>query len=402
MSRPLSRLAPAALAAILAAGAAHAQLSPNQANVAAALAAPAGGPTAGTLAVQTSLAGLTPGGQAAAYSQFTPGSLSLVPDLTLQSAEFEEANIGRYLHDFRAGGTGVNGIAGQATPGDRRFGSFIVATGQTGHFDATPDRSRIGYGSEGVIVGLDKRFGARSLIGVTAGYSHVDAALDPFSTKSHLNTWFAGGYGTVGVGPLYLDVFGTYGETNYDLVRAVNFGAATATPTALSFYGNPRGRNWVGGATTGLSFNRFGFEFEPFVGARYANVRINGFSDGGGTGALTFDRHDYESVLGSAGLRIGGRYDLGSGVSLRTRVSGAYRHEFDRYNFDNFTVGFGGPTATPVSFTPAGLARDYATVGAGITLSKANSPFALVLDYDGQYAKDRTINGVTGGFRLTF
>ncbi len=400
MFRRASLLAAAAVLGV--AGAAQAQLSQNQTNFANALAAPAGGPTAGTVAVQTSLAGLSPADRANAYSQFTPGSLSLVPDLTLQSAEFEQTTIGNYLRDFRAGGTGVNGIAGQATPGDRSYGSFAVATGSYGHYDATPDRARTGYGSEGVMIGLDKRFGARSLIGVTAGYDHVDARLDPLSNQSHINTWFAGGYGTLGVGPLYVDLFGTYGETNYDLNRSVNFGAATTTPTALSFYGNPRGRNWIGGASTGLSFNFAGFEFEPFVGARYANVRINGFSDGTGVGALTLNRHEYESVLGDAGLRIGGAYNLGNGVSLRTRISGAYRHEFDRYNYNDFTVGFGAPTPTPVNFTPTGLTRDYATAGAGITISKATSPFSLVLDYNGEFANDRQINGITGGFRLSF
>ena len=392
----------ATVAAFGLAGAANAQLSPNQTAVANALATPTGGATAGTLALRNSLAGLGAADQANAYSQLGGGSLTLVPDLTLQSAGFEESNIRQYLRDFRAGGTGVNGIAGQATPGDRKYGSFVIAGGQTGHFDANADRGAVGYGSEGGIAGVDLRFGPKSLIGLTGGYTHVDARLDQFSPQSHINTWFAGGYGTLGVGPLYVDLFGTYGETNYDLLRSVNFGAATATPTALGFYGNPRGRNWIGGATTGLSFTRFGFEFEPFVGARYANVRVNGFSDGTGVGALTFNRQTYESVLGTAGLRVGGAYDLGDGVSLRTRASGAYRHEFDRYNFHDFNEGFGGPTATPVNFTPTGLARDYATVDAGITVSKATSPFSLVLDYTGEFARDRQINGLTGGFRLTF
>lgn len=401
----MSRCVPSLLAAAAAvglAGAAHAQLSPNQSNVAAALAAPVGGPTAASLATQASIAGLTPAQQANAYSQFTPGSLSLVPDLTLQSASFEETNIRQYLRDFRAGGTGVQGLAGEAAPGGRKFGSFIVASGQTGHYNATPDRERTKYGSEAVIAGVDLRIGPRSLIGVTGGYDHVDARLDSYSGQSHLNSWFAGGYGTLGVGPAYVDLFGTYGETNYDLVRAVNFGAATATPTASNFYGNPRGRNFIGGATTGLSFTRFGFEFEPFVGARYANVRINSFTDGAGVGGLTMPRREYKSVLGTAGLRVGGSYDLGNGVSLRTRASGAYRHEFDRYNFQDFTVGFGGPSVTPVNFTPTGLARDYATADAGITVSSAHSPFSLVLDYTGEFAKDRQINGLSGGFRLTF
>ncbi len=90
-------------------GAAHAQLSPNQQGVATAIATPAGGVTANTLAVQTSLAGLAPADVPGAYSQFTPAGYSLLPDLTFRTAEFEESSIRQYLRDFRAGGTGVPG-----------------------------------------------------------------------------------------------------------------------------------------------------------------------------------------------------------------------------------------------------------------------------------------------------
>ncbi|UAJ09564.1 autotransporter outer membrane beta-barrel domain-containing protein [Glacieibacterium megasporae] len=403
MSSRVSKLLSAAALAGLATTA-NAQLSPNQANVAAAITTPVGTPTAATVAVQTSLAGVPTSALPAAYSQFTPGSYSLLGDLSMQTADFQESVIRRYLRDFRAGGTGVQGVAGQAAPGERKYGSFLVANGQTGHFDANGDRSRTDYGSQNVIGGMDLRFGEKSLIGITGGYSNVDARLDPGSRNSRIGNWFGGGYGTLGVGPLYVDLFGTYGEGKYDLRRSVNFGGNTVTPTDLNYSANTRSRIIVGGATTGLSFNEFGFEFEPFVGGRYTNVRINGFTDGTDIGALSVGREKYESVLGTAGLRIGAAIPLGDGVSLRPEVRGEYRHEFEHYGSRGFDVGFGGGTGglSTVAFSPTPLARDYAKAGAGLTLSSAHSPFSIVLDYDGTFARDRTINGLTGGFRLTF
>lgn len=392
-----------AIAAATLGTAAHAQLSSNQLGVANAIAVPVGGnPTAANNAVQTSLAGLAPGDLGGAYSQFTPTGYALLPDLTFQTVEFEESSIRQYLRDFRAGGTGVQGIAGQATPGDRKFGSFAIAGGQYGSYNATADRGRTENSAESGILGVDFRLGAKSLIGVTGGYDRVEARLDPFSQRSRIGSWFTGGYGTFGVGPLYLDLYGSYGETKYDLHRSIEFGGATADPTALQFGAGTGGRTWMGGGTTGLSFNAVGFEFEPFVGARYADLRINGFSDGTDAGAITLGRRSFRSILGTAGVRVGQTIALPNGVSLRPQVSGAYKHEFDRYDFNSFDFGTGAAPATSVNFVPTGLARDYAIVGAGVTVSGANSPFSVVLNYNGQYARDRRINGLTGGFRLTF
>ncbi len=392
----------ATTAALAAAGAAHAQLAPNEAGVAVAVATPLTGATAATVAARTSLAALPAGQAGSAYAQFTPGGYALLPDLTFRTVEFEESSIRQYLRDFRAGGTGVPGIAGQAVPGDRKFGSFAIAGGQEGSYNATADRTRTETSAESGILGVDYRLGNKSLIGVTGGYDRVEARLDQFSQRSRIGSWFAGGYGTFGVGPLYLDLYGTYGETKYDLHRAIEFGGATTTPTALQFGAGTGGRTWMGGGTTGLSFNRFGFEFEPFVGARYANLHIDNFSDGNDVGAITMAQRSFTSVVGTAGLRVGQTFALPGGVSLRPQVSGAYKHEFDGFDFNSFSYGSGASPVTSVNFTPTGLARDYAIVGAGITVSGANSPFSVVVNYDGEFARDRRINGLTGGFRLTF
>ena len=63
-------------------------------------------------------------------------------------------------------------------------------------------------------------------------------------------------------------------------------------------------------------------------------------------------------------------------------------------------AGTGGTAALP--FTPTALRRSYYTAGAGFTVSGATSPISLVVDYEGEFAKDRKINGITGGLRLVF
>ena len=402
MSRITSHIALAGLLAATAFTAAQAQsLTGNQSAIAGAL---TGVPTTATgVVVQNTLANTSTANLPATYSQFAPSGYAALPELTLRTAEFEEQAIRRYLRDYRAGGTGVNGVAGEATPGDRKYGSWLVGTGNFGHYDAATDRSRIDYNSVGVMGGLDLRTG-KSLIGVTAGYNRADTHLDPNSPNSAIKSWFGGGYGTIGVGPLYVDGFGTYGEANYDLRRTVNIGQTTVAPTTLTYAGDTKSRTWLGGATTGLSFNFAGFEFEPFVGARYANLRINGFSDGNDVGAVSLGRRsNYESVLGNAGLRIGAAVDLGGGVSLRPEVRGAYRHEFLKDAANSFTFGFGGAGGTSaLTFTPTALGRDYATAGAGFTVSGAKSPISFVVDYNGEYGKDRQVNGITGGVRMTF
>lgn len=339
----------------------------------------------------------TPAGRSAALAQFTPAGYSLLPELTLRAAEFQEQTVRRYLRDFRAGGTGVEGTAGVAAPGDRVFGSFLVASGSFGRYDAAGDRSRTDFGTQSVLAGVDLRLGAKSLIGVMGGYSNMDVNLDATSPRSGIGSWFGGGYGTLGVGPFYVDLFGSYGEADYDLRRGVRFGN-----TNLGFDTDGKSRTWLAGGTVGLSFNFAGFELEPFAGVRYANLKLQGIDEGTGLGALQLQQRTYESVLHNVGIRVGGALEIG-GATVRPEIRGAWRHEYMRDQFDGFTFGFGGTGgANTLAFTPVALNRDYATAGAGFTISGPTSPLSVVIDYNGEYDKSREIHAITGGLRLTF
>ncbi|MGI4879800.1 MAG: autotransporter domain-containing protein, partial [Janthinobacterium lividum] len=373
-------------------------ITANQIAVGGALDNFVGVPSAALNTAFNGLDSLSAADRASALSQLTPSAYALLPDITLQTVEFTETTLRRYLRDFRAGGTGVAGAAGIAAPGDRKFGSFLVASGREGHYNAATDRAHVEYSAASVIGGIDYRFGAKSLLGVVGGYDTVKAKLGESTPDSTIRNYFGGGYGTLGIGPLYVEAFGTYGEANYDLRRGVNF-----AQTSLSFTAQTHSRTYFGGGTAGLSFNLAGFEFEPFVGARYAKLRLNGFTEGDSFGALTLGRTSYESVLGRAGLRIGAAFQV-AGATVRPEIRGAYLHEFRDDDQRSFTFGFGGVggNATALNFTPTALRHDYYTGGAGVTISSPTSPFSVVVDYNGQYDRDREIHGITGGFRLTF
>ena len=408
MLRTLNRLGTGLITAGLLAGTAHAQVLPrtdaasgitvNQQAVGAALDA-AIAPSAALNSVYTSLDAAGSSGAPNALARFTPGSYSLLPEVTLRTADFEEATVLRYLRDFRAGGTGVNGTAGLAKPGSRQLGSFLVASGRTGFYDPRGDRGEVDYKAASVMGGVDTRFGARSLLGITAGFDQADVRLSLAEPNSSIRSWFGGGYGTLGAGPLYVDLYGTYGESAYDLRRNVRFGT-----TALDYYAGTHSRTFLAGGSTGLSFQFAGAEFEPFAGIRYANLHIRGFSEGDSLGALTIGQDNYTSLLSSAGVRVGSTINF-DGATIRPELRGAWRHEFREDATRAFSYGLTGDTGTTpqtLIYAPTPLGRDYATVGGGFTISGPASPISLVVDYNGEFGNGRHINGVTGGFRLTF
>ena len=362
----------------------------NQIGVGSALDNFTGVPSATLNAAFNSLDGLGAADQASALSQLTPGAYTLLPQLSLRTADFEAETVQRYLRDFRDGATGGT------VRSDGHVGGFLVASGRTGHYDAATDRGRVDYGAAGIIGGLDLR-SERFAVGVMGGYDQTDARLGSNVPNSQIRSYFGGGYATAKYGPAYLDLYGSYGEADYDLRRVVSFGTVN-----LAYNGATHSRTWLGGGTVGVKLAAVGLVVEPFAGVRYANVRINGFTDGSDFGGLTLGRDNYVSVLGNFGAKVGGAFAVGTAM-VRPEVRGAFRREFRNDAANGFTYGFGGTGAvTNVAFTPSPLARSYAAAGAGFTVSGPHSPLSLVVDYDGEFARDRQIHGITGGLRYVF
>ena len=370
----------------------------NQAAVGNALDGFTGVPTGATLALLNaidSVAGI-PGAQSAALVALSPAAYSNLSEISLNAVEISETNVLRYARDLRGNATMPDGST--ATLDDAgKIGAWFLGGARFGTYDAATDRPMARTGEVHVLGGLDYRFAPAIALGVFGGYSDTDARLTPSSPQSKLKSLFIGGYGTANVGPFYVDAWGSYTDLDWDLRRSIMIGSFFEQTNAQT-----KGRIWAAGASTGLSFDLGGVEVEPFAAVRYADIRIDGFTESGGSAAaLTVGNLDRESLRSNVGLRVGADFEVG-GATVRPQLHGSWYHEF-RDRPQVITAGFTNPglSTVPFGFTATQLDTDY--YGAGATMNVAgNGPLSMVADYNVQFDKDRQIHAFTVGARLAF
>lgn len=329
--------------------------------------------------------------RSAALANLGPASFALLPELVFQSINNQDNVVRGYLRDVRAGGTGRSDMVAMG-----RVGMFLVAGGRTGHLSGDVDRNRTEYGAASLTGGIDYRFSPAFLIGAFGGYDKGNARLNNVSERSDIDSWYAGGYGSVSFGKFFADAQGSYGKTDFDLRRGIAIGSFAATNLA-----HTKSKNWQASGVAGLNFNLGPAQVEPYGGVRYARVDLDGFSEIGSTAALTVSGDRVTTLQSVAGLKLAGNLPIGSAV-LRAHVRGEWRHEFENDEGRLIVANFNDAgISSPFAFTTTPLGRNYAAVGAGFTVS-GNSPVSLVVDYSGEIAGDRAIHGITGGVRLSF
>jgi hypothetical protein len=104
-----------------------------------------------------------------------------------------------------------------------------------------------------VVGGLDTRFGEKSVLGIYGGYNNARPrwTMQPDLRDQELLRRRV--YDARPRRPVYLDVFGSYGEASYFLRRQARFGAFDN-----AFAGRTRSRTWLAGGTAGLQFQAGG------------------------------------------------------------------------------------------------------------------------------------------------
>jgi outer membrane autotransporter protein len=331
-------------------------------------------------------------GQLVASSELGPQAYSLLPEVALQTAEFQDSTIRGYLHDLRSGRGGDDGRTATLGEGGR-VGMFLTAAARFGEFEGRANRPAVDLGATGVMGGLDVRLGPGTLVGVMAGLDSSDARLSPTSRESQVESWFGGLYGSLALGPAFVDLQASFGRSDHELFRRITVGAFDAESAAEA-----EGEYWMLAGTAGLSLGRPGLEIEPYLGARYVDFELDGFAETGNMAALTIGAAELESLQSIAGLRIGAEIPMG-GASLRPSVRGEWRHEFSNDEARPIAGSFGG--AGPFSFAAAPLGDDHLVVGAGFTVA-GRGALSFALDYSGQLGGGYDVHAVSAGLRLRF
>ncbi len=382
-------------------GIAHAQTisgaTPNQNGVAIALTTPIGIPTTGAIQLQTTLTIADPVIRGDALAQLTPQAYSLVPEVSLNAVEAQETNILRYVRDQRGNAERPDGS--EITIDDAgRVSAFVIGGARFGKYKAATDRPRTKNDNRVVMGGLNLRLTPKTTLGAFGGWmqSDVDFEQSQTSAQSKLSNWFAGGFGTVGVGPVYIDAWGSYTNLDWNLRRGYSFNGLSGVSE-----GNTKGHVWAAGAATGFSFSAGNFEIEPFAALRYAKVKVNEFSESGSPAALNLGRNDAESLRLNLGGRIGTKFDAGS-VVVRPQLRGGWNKEFKMDDPRSISASFrDGSIGTPFSFTTTPLRGEYYNAGAALNVG-GTGPISMAVDYDVQFAKDRQYHALSLSARLKF
>jgi uncharacterized protein with beta-barrel porin domain len=369
----------------------------NQNNVAAALNAPVGVLSLDAAVLRTSTIIADPAIRADALAQLTPQAYSLVPEVSLNAVEAQETNILRYVRDQRGNAELPDGSTVSIDDAGR-VSAFVITGARFGNYKAATDRPRVENNNYMVMGGLNFRLTPKTTLGGFGGYmkSDVDFETSPNSAKSTMKNWFAGGFATVGIGPIYVDGWGSYTDLNWNLQRGYAFNGQAGVSS-----GKTNGHIWATGAATGLSFSAGNFEIEPFGAIRYAKVRVNGFSESGSPAALNIGRNDASSLRVNAGGRIGTKFTSGS-VVVRPQLRGGWNKEFKMDDPRTISAAFRDTSiGTPFSFTTTPLRGEYYNAGAALNLA-GTGPVSMAVDYDVQFAKDREFHALSLSARLKF
>jgi outer membrane autotransporter protein len=351
------------------------------------------------------------------FTLIAPGELVSVFNAGVSLANVQTANLMRRMDDVRAGSIGFSsagfsinggtttygdGFAGPAgpegksapkvfapTPGNR-WGVWVTGIGEFANVDSTNGAPGYDIQTGGFTLGVDFRVCPIFAVGLTAGYSNINANLANGGSLD-ANAGELGIYATVFGSGFYADAAITGGPTGYDTQRTALNGSAN---------GSTIGGNFNVVIAAGYDWKRGGLSIGPTANFQYTYVGVNGFTESGSLAPLKIDSQNVESERTAFGMKASYEWKVGH-VSVIPELSLAWQHEFGDQAYSivsSFANGAGN------SFTVTGpqIGRDSMLIGAGaaVLLSERVSVYAY---YDGELLRTNyQSNSVTAGVRMTF
>jgi outer membrane autotransporter protein len=122
---------------------------------------------------------------------------------------------------------------------------------------------------------------------------------------------------------------------------------------------------------------------EPFAGLAWTRVHTKGFTESGGSAALSGQSQSTQTTASTLGLRTQVRLPMGSGQTT-LHASAGWRHAFGDVQPQARLAFDGGQTYT-VQGTP--IARDAAVLGLGVAVNLSDST-TLGVNYAGQFGNN--------------
>ncbi|MHC5195021.1 autotransporter family protein [Pseudomonas frederiksbergensis] len=210
--------------------------------------------------------------------------------------------------------------------------------------------------TNGIIIGADGKLTPDLTLGVA--FSHLDTDVNSDFSKTKVTGDALTAYANWTQGPIFVDSSLTFGKNDNESKREV------AGTTAKGDYDSDLfGINVL----AGYGFNlQDGLLVEPRVAARYANLKIDGYTEKNSSAALSVNGQRMEIGEMGAGVRVAKNFPMGQGT-LKPEVTAMAYHDFigDKANSTSAFVVGGSPFVT----SGAQAARDSYELGLGADYS---------------------------------
>jgi outer membrane autotransporter protein len=242
-------------------------------------------------------------------------------------------------------------------------------------------------------MGGDWRFG------VAGGYTSDSITVNQRGSSATLESVFGGVYGGASFGAFQLRAGALYGTNTTSTTRQVVFPGFFE---ALSSSNGGYTAQGFGEAGYRIQLAGLGFgggsrvSVEPFAGAAAFLIHQNGFTEVGGTSALTASARDFDVQTTTLGVR--GELAFAS-MPLTLKTMLGWRHAYGDVVPSVLLTFQGGAQAFSVSGVP--IDRDAFVAEAGIDYA-LTSMLSVGVSYSGQFGQRATDNAFKGNVNLRF
>ncbi|EHK67303.1 autotransporter [Achromobacter arsenitoxydans SY8] len=284
-----------------------------------------------------------------------------------------------------------------ALPSSLARPAWAQIVGNWQRIGATGDTSAMRQHTGGVFVGADHGVGNGWRLGGALGYTDSKQRVDDLASKADVSSYSAVIYGgkAIALGAGKLNVMAGASYTWHDIATERRINGGGLDQTLNSDYG---------GNTTQL-FSEVGYAFgiasgltlEPYAGVAWAGQRTRGFSESGGSAALSGESTRNNTTTTTLGLRATQDVTLGA---LAGAVSGglSWRHAFGDLRPESRLAFDAGDSFT---VTGAPIARDAALVEAGFD-ARISRTATLGLAYAGQFGSGNRDQTASVNLRWAF
>ncbi|MFY3705842.1 autotransporter domain-containing protein [Achromobacter dolens] len=266
----------------------------------------------------------------------------------------------------------------------------VVGSWQT--FNGDGNAGRVTQNTGGVFVGADGAVGGGWRVGGALGFTDGRIKVDDRASKASVSGYTALLYGgrsvAAGAGKLNLLLGAAYTWNDIGTERQVVVAGAGQKLTADYGAGNSQLFTELGYAMAAGERS----QIEPFVGLAWSNLRTKGFTESGGSAALTGQKDSTTLTTSSLGLRGMTDFSLGRAEG-KLVAAGGWRRAFGDLNPDA-RLAFDGGQIFTVAGTPIARNVGFGEVSLDLAISRSAS---VTLAYSGQFgAGNRDHSGSLG------